>query len=130
MVVEVPACSRIVVWAAATGDALAVVVFAAIGRRSHEEGLGVLGVLEVAAPFLLGALVGWLVGRVWRAPLGLRAGVAVWVAASVVGLIVRAAFTHRLPWTFALIATVSLAILILGWRAVGFAAARTRRATA
>ncbi|HZZ45581.1 MAG TPA: DUF3054 domain-containing protein [Pseudonocardia sp.] len=130
MAVEVPARSRIVVWAAAAGDTLAVVVFAAIGRRSHQEGLAVLGVLEVAAPFLLGALVGWLAGRVWRAPLGPRNGVVVWLAASVVGLIVRATFTHRLPPTFALIATVSLAILILGWRAVGFAAARTRRATA
>jgi hypothetical protein len=119
-----------VVGLAAIGDVLAVMVFAAIGRRSHEEGFSVLGVLEVAGPFLLGALVGWLAGRVWRAPLGLRNGVVVWVASAVIGLVVRASFTHRLPLSFALIATVSLAIVILGWRAVGFAAARTRRTTA
>ena len=45
-------------------DALAVLVFAAIGTRSHEEDLAVVGVLEVAAPFLAGALVGaHLAGR-------------------------------------------------------------------
>lgn len=84
----------------------------------------------MAGPFLLGALVGWLAGRVWRAPLRLRAGVTVWLAAAVIGLIVRVSFTHRLPPTFALIATVSLAVVILGWRAVVFAAARLRGATA
>lgn len=97
-------------------DLVAVLVFAAIGRGSHAEGVTVPGVLEVAAPFLLGALAGWLLGRVWRAPTRLGLGAAVWGGAAVIGLALRVAVTHRLPVSFVLVASVSLAVLLLGWR--------------
>jgi peptidoglycan/LPS O-acetylase OafA/YrhL len=103
---------------AAGADVLAVLVFAAVGRSSHAEVVDAYGVLTTASPFLLGLLLGWLVARVWRAPLRLPVGVAVWAGVVVVGLGVRAAFTHRLPLTFVLIAAVSLALFLLGWRAV------------
>jgi peptidoglycan/LPS O-acetylase OafA/YrhL len=111
---------------AAGADVLAVLVFAAVGRSSHAEVVDAYGVLTTAAPFLLGLLVGWLVARVWRAPLRLPVGVAVWAGVVVVGLGVRAAFTHRLPLTFVLIAAASLALLLLGWRAVARLIARRR----
>jgi hypothetical protein len=95
-----------------------VLVFAAIGRSSHVEGVTVPGVLEVAAPFLAGALVGWLFGRLWRAPMRLGLGVAVWGGAAVIGLALRAAVAHRLPVSFVLVASASLAVLLLGWRLV------------
>ena len=44
-------------WAAAI-DALLVLVFATIGRASHEHSLDVLGVLETAWPFLVGLAAG------------------------------------------------------------------------
>jgi len=97
---------------------LAVLVFAAVGRSSHAQVVAAFGVLTTAAPFLLGQLVGWLAVRAWRAPLRLPVGVAVWAGAVVVGLGVRAAFTHRLPLMFVLVAAASLALLLLGWRAV------------
>ncbi|MGH3869164.1 MAG: DUF3054 domain-containing protein [Pseudonocardiaceae bacterium] len=112
---------------AAGADVLAVVVFAAVGRSSHAEVVDAFGVLSTAVPFLLGQLVGWLAARAWRAPLRLPVGVAVWVGTVVVGLGVRAAFTHRLPLTFVLVAAVSLAVLLLGWRAVAGLAAAARR---
>jgi peptidoglycan/LPS O-acetylase OafA/YrhL len=102
---------------AAGADVLAVLVFATMGRSSHAELVNARGVLTTAAPFLLGLVAAWVVGRVWRAPLRLPLGVAVWAGAVVVGLGVRAAFTHRLPLTFVLIAAASLALLLLGWRA-------------
>jgi hypothetical protein len=111
---------------AAGADVLAVLVFAAVGRSSHAEVVDAYGMLTTAAPLLLGLLVGWLVARVWRAPLRLSAGVAVWAGVVVVGLGVRAAFTHRLPLTFVLIAAVSLALFLLGWRAVARFIARMR----
>ncbi len=49
-----------------------------------------------------------------------------WGGAVIVGLGVRAAFTHRLPLTFVLVAAVSLALLLLGWRAVALLIARSR----
>jgi hypothetical protein len=103
---------------AAGADVLAVLVFAAVGRSSHAAVVDAYEVLITAAPFLLGLLVGWLVVRAWRAPLGLLVGAAVWAGVVVVGLGVRAAFTHRLPLTFVLVAAVSLALFLLSWRAV------------
>jgi hypothetical protein len=76
------------------------------------------GVLTTAAPFLLGLVIGWLVARAWRAPLRLPVATAVWITTTVIGLGLRAVFTHRLPVTFVLVAAASLALLLLGWRAV------------
>jgi hypothetical protein len=111
---------------AAGADVLAVLVFAAVGRSSHAQGVDALGVLITAAPFLLGQLVGWLAIQAWRAPLRLPVGVAVWAGAVVVGLGVRTAFTHRLPLTFVLVAATSLALLLLSWRAAARLVARPR----
>ena len=111
-------------------DALAVLVFAAIGTRSHEEDLAIVGVLEVAAPFLVGGLVGALVARTWQDPLSPRRGVAVWLGAVVVGMLLRWAFVDRPPLSFIVVATVSLAVLVLGWRGavLGIMRLRGRRA--
>jgi hypothetical protein len=113
---------------AASADLLAVLVFSAVGRSSHAEGIDAFGVLTTAAPFLLGLVIGWLVGRAWRAPLRLPVGVAVWVGVVVVGLGVRTAFTHRLPLTFVVVAAASLAVFLLGWRALAHLIARSRAA--
>ena len=108
-------------------DAVAVLAFAAIGRSSHEEGTAVLGVLVVAAPFLVGATVGGVLGRSWRAPLAWRSGLATWAGAVVVGLALRAVIYDRLPLSFAIVATVALGVLVLGWRAVARLVTRVRR---
>lgn len=114
--------------AAALGvDVLAVLVFALVGRRSHAGGLDVAGVSTTAAPFLAGLLVGWLAGRVWRSPIGPRSGVWAVAGAAVIGLALRAAFTGRLPVTFVLVTTVSLVVLLIGWRLMVTAARRVRR---
>ncbi|MGH3775895.1 MAG: DUF3054 family protein [Pseudonocardiaceae bacterium] len=68
----------------------------------------------------------WLVVRAWRAPLRLPVGVAVWAGVVVVGLGVRVAFTHRFPLTFVLVAAASLALFLLGWRAVAHLITRVR----
>ena len=118
---------------AAAADLVAVLAFATVGRRSHAEGLTALGVLDTAAPFLLGLLAGWLAGRVWRAPTGLPLGVAAWAGTVIIGLTVRAALTHRLPASFVLVAALSLAVFLLGWRGLALLVAhltRSRRRSA
>ncbi|WP_433036729.1 DUF3054 domain-containing protein [Actinomycetospora sp. CA-053990] len=97
-------------------DAAAVLAFAAIGRASHTEDLA--GTLLTAAPFAVGAAVATLAARTWREPLAWRAGLAVWAGAVVIGLPLRAAITGRLPLSFAIVATVALGVLVLGWRGV------------
>ncbi|HET9257876.1 MAG TPA: DUF3054 domain-containing protein [Pseudonocardiaceae bacterium] len=101
---------------AAGTDVLAVLGFAITGRGSHAEAADAFGVLSTAAPFLLGLFAGWLAAGAWSAPLRPLTGMVVWAGTVVVGLGVRAAFTHRLPLTFVLVAAVSLAVLLLGWR--------------
>lgn len=116
-------------------DALAVLVFAAIGRQAHEEGahdvvIALGQVVGIAAPFLAGALVGALAVRSWRDPPAWRSGVAVWIGAVVIGMLLRWAFVEPPPLSFIIVATVSLAVLVLGWRGVvrGIMALRSRRA--
>ena len=105
-------------------DAVAVLAFAAVGRASHAEDL--TGTLLTAAPFVVGAAVGTLAARTWRDPLAWRSGLAVWVGAVVVGLVLRAALTGRLPLSFAIVATVALGVLVLGWRGAVRLAGRVR----
>lgn len=99
-------------------DVVAVLAFAALGRRSHAEGVDVAGIVATAAPFLAGAVVGAVLARSWRDPLAWRAGVTTWIGAALLGLALRALVLGRLPLSFAVVATVSLAVLLLGWRGV------------
>lgn len=101
---------------AVAADVVAVVVFAAIGRASHAEPGDVVGLLVTAAPFVVGTAAAWASPLVRARPAGPRAGAVVVAATSVLGLLLRAAVIGRLPWPFALVTVVSLAVLMLGWR--------------
>lgn len=109
---------------AAAGDAVAVLVFAAAGRLSHGASDDVLGLLVTVLPFALGLGAAWATPAVRVAPVSLRAGVVVLAGAAGVGLLLRAAFTGRLPISFVVVTLVSLAVLLLGWRALSLVVAR------
>ncbi len=110
--------SRRVPALALAADVIAVVVFAAIGRISHDESDGLWGLLGTAAPFLVGLAASLATPLVRAHPVGLRAGAVALGGTAVLGLLVRAAFTGRLPLSFAVVTIVSLAVLLLGWRAL------------
>jgi Protein of unknown function (DUF3054) len=116
--------SRIALLAAAA-DAVAVVVFAAVGRLSHGEPDDLLGLIGTAAPFGVGLVAAWATPVVRRDPAAWQAGAVAVACAAGVGLVLRAGFTGRLPLSFAIIATVSLAVLLLGWRGLAALVART-----
>lgn len=99
-----------------TADIVAVIVFAAVGRASHDESADVLGLLATAAPFGVGVVAAWATPVVRARPAGLRAGLAVLLGAAAVGFLLRFAFLGRLPLSFVLVATIALAALLLGWR--------------
>jgi peptidoglycan/LPS O-acetylase OafA/YrhL len=112
---------------AALADVVGVLVFCAIGRRSHAEGLTVAGVAETAWPFLAGVAVGWLASRGWRAPAAvLPTGVAVWVCTVVVGMLLRKATSAGVVLSFVVVASIVTAVLLLGWRMLA-AGVRRRR---
>jgi len=98
-------------------DGVCVLVFCALGRRSHAEGVTVSGVAETAWPFLVGAAVGWLVSRGWRRPLAIApTGVAVWAFTIAIGMLLRKANSDGVALTFVIVASAVTAILLLGWR--------------
>jgi hypothetical protein len=119
---------RIPVWVAALADVVVVLVFVAIGRRSHQEGSDAAGFVRVVWPFVVGLAVAWLVTRLWRSPLGWRRAVPAWLLTVAVGMILRIVVQgHDLAPTFVLVALVFLGVCMLGWRA---AAARWARRAA
>jgi hypothetical protein len=104
---------------ALAGDIVCVVVFCALGRRSHAEGLTLAGIANTAWPFLSGTVVGWLISRGWRAPTAIvPTGVTVWLATVVVGMLLRKASSQGVATSFIIVASVVTALLLLGWRAV------------
>jgi hypothetical protein len=109
-------------------DVACVLLFVILGRRSHDEGDGVLSVLNVAAPFAAGLAVGWLLSpNVRRAPWSLRAGIDVWVATVVIGVLLRwFAWDRSTAFAFVVVATLFLGFFMLGWRAVIAGTSRPR----
>jgi hypothetical protein len=105
-------------------DVTAVVVFAAVGRSTHGESGDLFALLGTAAPFLVGLGAAWATPTVRANPTGLRAGLVALAGSAVLGLALRAGFAAALPpLTFVLISVVSLAVLMLGWRALSSAVA-------
>ncbi|MFK7919545.1 MAG: DUF3054 domain-containing protein [Ilumatobacter sp.] len=114
---------------AAALDAGLVTAFVAIGRRNHDEDPGVVGLLETAAPFLIGLAVGWLVARAWRDPMPIRAGLIIWPTTVVVGMILRQLTDAGTALSFVIVATLFVGATLVGWRVIT-AAVTPKRSTA
>lgn len=109
-------------------DAVFVLVFAAIGRVSHQEDPG--GFLVTAWPFLVALLLGHLVAALLpsrpRRPWSLLWGAVVWIVTVVGGILLRLVSGDTAQVAFVIVATLTLGLLLVGWRAV--AALLRRRA--
>ena len=98
-------------------DVVCVIVFCTIGRRSHAEGLTVAGIAQTAWPFLAGTGVGWLLIGGWRRPFTvIPTGVVVWVCTVAAGMVLRKATSAGVSTSFVVVASLSTAVLLLGWR--------------
>jgi hypothetical protein len=108
-------------------DVIGVLVFCAVGRRSHDEGLNVTGIASTAWPFLTGTVLGWLASRGWRRPTAVvPTGVIVWVCTVAVGMLLRKASSAGVAASFVVVASSVTAVLLLGWRAAVELAVRRR----
>lgn len=107
-------------------DVVAVLIFCALGRRSHDEGIDIEGLAATAWPFLSGTAVGWLLSQAWRRPTALvPTGVTVWVSTVLVGMLLRKVTSAGVATSFVIVASTVTAVFLLGWRlAVGLAARR------
>ncbi len=109
---------------------VAVLLFCALGRRSHDEGITLSGLATTAWPFLSGTALGWLVSRGWRRPTALwPTGVAVWISTVLVGMLLREATSAGVATSFVLVASTVTAVFLLGWRAVTELVTRRRLAS-
>ena len=101
-------------------DVIAVLVFCAVGRRSHAEGLSISGVASTAWPFLTGTVTGWLTSRGWRRPTAVvPTGVAVWLCTVALGMILRVVSGQGTAVGFIAVALAFLGLCLLGWRVIG-----------
>lgn len=99
-------------------DLVMIVVFAVVGRSTHEKGLDVGGVLLTLGPFLVGLVVGWALvvrlGRTW--PVAVGHGITVWAATLVLGMLLRAVSGQGTALSFVVVATLFLGVTLVGWR--------------
>lgn len=109
-------------------DAVFVLIFAAIGRASHDE--NPLGFLQTAWPFLVALVVGHgvaaLVPARPRRPWSLGWGVIVWVVTVSGGMLLRIATGDTAETPFIIVASLVLAAMLLGWRLIALLARRYR----
>jgi len=117
---------------AALLDVVLVVVFAAVGRASHAESNPLVGALATAWPFLVGTGVGWVVVRVLRGrwPVDVGPGVTVWFSTVLFGMLLRHLTGAGTAASFVVVASVVLAVFLLGWRALAAFLARRRASPA
>ena len=94
-------------------DVVAVVVFVAIGRRNHNEGTALSGIIGVAAPFLIALGISWVGLRTWREPFNRASLAATWVITVVIGLLLRRLiFDRGIAIAFIIVATITLGVLL------------------
>lgn len=106
-------------------DVAAVLLFAAVGRRSHDESAATLagtlgGLAHTAWPFLVALALGWVLvlARGWRRPARVRpAGLAVWAVTVLGGHALRLVSGQGSAVSFLVVTAVVLGGLLLGWRA-------------
>jgi Protein of unknown function (DUF3054) len=104
---------------AALADVASVVVFVAIGRRNHDEGEAVDGILTVAAPFLIALVVGWLIARAWTRPMQVETAFILWPVTVGLGMVLRnLVFDRGTALPFIIVATLVLGVFLVGWRMV------------
>lgn len=103
-------------------DVVAIIVFAILGRRSHDEAGTLLGVLGTAWPFLAGAVIGhamcWVLVALRADQASWRAGFVVWASTLVLGMLLRLASGSTAAWPFVIVAGIALAVFLLGWRGI------------
>lgn len=108
-------------------DLAAIVLFAAVGRASHDESLDAAGVARTALPFILACSLTWMwLAATKRTGVHPREGVGMWIMTVGGGIGLRLAFGDGAAWPFVLVASITLAVLLIGWRALFLAGWRYR----
>lgn len=109
-------------------DVLVVLVFAGVGRASHDEGLTLTGWAHTAWPFLVGLAVGWAVAlRAGRGPDRVPGSLLITVVGVAVAMVLRVVTGAGTAVAFVIVALVFLGLFTVGARLVVPLLARRRR---
>lgn len=109
------------IWGIYALDLIFVIAFAALGRSTHHDDVfGAWGskLWTTAWPFVVALTFGWIVLRAWRAPSSLITGLGLLAITVIAGLALRGVTGGGLALPFVLVATGTLATLLIGWRAL------------
>ncbi|MCO1340074.1 hypothetical protein BJH93_14440 [Kocuria polaris] len=102
-----------------SADAALIVVFAVLGRQSHEHGLTLAGIGGTAAPFLLALLA---MASMTRYPETYNRfwpqGIMTWLGVVAFGLALRVIFGATAATPFVVVTVITLGVFLLGRRAV------------
>ena len=100
-------------------DVIAVLIFVAIGRRSHAEANSISGLLSTAAPFLIAVASSWVVIALTKPSGTLVPALITWAITVSVGMLLRnLAFGEGTALSFIIVTTITLFVLIVGARLV------------
>ncbi|MBE9402841.1 DUF3054 domain-containing protein [Brachybacterium sp. Marseille-Q2903] len=114
---------------ALVGDLLIVLLFVAIGLIQHGDSLTTQNLFTVGWPFAVGALLGHLAIRSWRAPFALwPQGVFVWAITIAGAMVIRSLLGAGAELSFVLVSAAVTGVLMLGWRALALHLTRGERA--
>lgn len=101
-------------------DVVLVLIFAAIGRASHDENPA--GFLLTAWPFLIALLIGHLLAALLpgrpRRPWSVLWGAVVWIVTVAGGMLIRVLSGDTAEVPFIVVATLVLGTFLVGWRAI------------
>jgi hypothetical protein len=90
--------------------------------------LDLAGVWGTAWPFLVGLVLGWAVALAWRHPLAVwPTGVVVWAGTFLAGMLLRVATGQGVALAFVIVAALTLALLLIGWRGIALLMSRRTR---
>jgi hypothetical protein len=112
-------------------DVILVIVFASLGRSSHDEALDLVGLAGTAWPFLGGLTIGWFLTAWLRrdkfdAYAAVPTGLVLWVSALVGGMLLRALTGQGTATAFVIVATLFLGAVLVGWRIIAQVIIRRR----
>lgn len=110
-------------------DVVLVLIFAAIGRASHDENPA--GFLLTAWPFLIALLIGHLLAALLpgrpRRPWSVLWGAVVWIVTVAGGMLIRVLSGDTAEVPFIIVATLVLGAFLVGWRAITALLRRRRK---
>jgi hypothetical protein len=107
------------VWIPPLLDLLVVTVFVLVGRRSHDEGENVAGILRVWWPFAAGLGLSGVLSGAWWYPFAWKRVVGLWLGTVAVGMILRISIQGRdFKPSFVIVTTVFFGLGMIGWRVV------------